>query len=85
VVTQENAVGVEKYQMAKYREYEVKDLHGRVTEQKNQSENQFPEDKKGRKYDNDVKEGWLIGSGQDATKYSNFDHRDKKTGMPKKW
>jgi hypothetical protein len=82
-------LGVE-ISMAKYREYEIKDLHGRVQKGfkdigKNQSENQDPEDKLGRQHRNDVSDGWLRGSGDvGATAYPNFDHRTK-GGVPKKW
>jgi hypothetical protein len=60
-------------------------------ETKNEVRNQFPEDKKGAKYLNDAS-GWVRGAKgeptcyqEDATNYPNFDHRDKATGMPKKW
>jgi hypothetical protein len=60
---------------------------------KNEVRNQFPEDKKGAKYDNDSS-GWVAGSKtgrscyhEDGTGYpgGGFDHRDPKTGMPRKW
>jgi hypothetical protein len=47
----------------------------------NPQEPQHPENKHGEKYDNDTKEGWLHGVGDRP----DFDHRDPKTGMPKRW
>jgi hypothetical protein len=108
--------------MAKYRDYEIHDLHGRVRKGFEHAEKAEPgsktfnpetlkttpldgligqntfdqthaayqkpqarEDRQDQRYDNDVKSGWLRGSDQDATTYPNFDHRDKATGLPKKW
>ena len=60
---------------------------------KNEVRNQFPEDKHGAKYDNETS-GWVAGTkgerscySEDGTGYpgGGFDHRDPKTGMPRKW
>jgi hypothetical protein len=86
---EKRGLGVE-ISMAKYREYEIKDLHGVVKKGfkdigKNESENQMPEDKLGSQYRNDVAEGWLRGSGHAGGEaYPHFDHRGK-DGNPKKW
>jgi hypothetical protein len=55
----------------------AEDERGSVNPQKPQ----HPENKHGEKYDNDTKEGWLHGVGDRP----DFDHRDKATGLPKKW
>jgi hypothetical protein len=62
-------------------------------ETKNEVRNQMPEDKQGAKYLNDAS-GWVRGAkgeptcyDEDATNYpgGGFDHRDPKTGLPKRW
>jgi hypothetical protein len=53
------------------------DERGNVNPQKPQ----HPENKHGERYDNDTRESWLRG----LADRPDFDHRDKATGMPKKW